>query len=219
MRRATLSYDRMAWFYDRLAYLYSVGRIYALKTSQTTEMHAGNRVLYVGVGGGEDALLAAKRNVLLTILDLSPVMLERATRKFQAAGIQGSVETICCDAFKHERTAYYDIVVVNLFLDIFSESDMKAMLVHLAKMIKPGGKMLIGDYSYPAGGLITRVIQRTYYFLAMSTFWLFGGSSLHPIYNYPQYFEEANLRTVGVKRFRVSAFFPASFETITAVKV
>jgi hypothetical protein len=86
-------------------------------------------------------------------------------------------------------------------------------------MIKPGGKILIGDFSYPHGSLTTRAIQRIYYFLSMFTFWLFGGTPLHPIYNYPQYFGAVNLRTLSVKHFRVNALFPASFATITAVTV
>ena len=33
------------------------------------------------------------------------------------------------------------------------------------------------------------------------------------------YFAALNLRSAGVERFRVSAMFPVSFETITAVKM
>jgi len=209
----------MAWFYDAVAHLFSGGQIYALKTSQIGELQPGKRVLYAGVGGGEDAVLAAKRDAIVTVVDLSPLMLERAARKFRAAGAQDSIEIICSDVLKHERPAYYDIVVVNCFLNIFSESTMKVMLAHLATMIKPGGKILIGDFSYPHGWLTTRTIQRIYWCLSMFTFWLFGGTALHPIYNYPQYFEAVNLRTLSVKHFRVNALFPASFATITAVPV
>jgi demethylmenaquinone methyltransferase/2-methoxy-6-polyprenyl-1,4-benzoquinol methylase len=146
-------------------------------------------------------------------------MLERAARKFRAAGAQDAIEIVCSDVLKHDRPAYYDIIVANFFLNIFSESTMKVVLAHLATMIKPGGKLLIGDFSYPHGWLTTRTIQRMYYFLSMSTFWLVGGTTLHPIYKYSQYFEAINLRTLSVKHFRVNALFPASFETIMAVKM
>lgn len=218
MQHTSLSYDRFASFYDKLADLYSGGQIYALKVSQISELNPGDRVLYVGVGGGEDAILAAQIRAAVTILDLSASMLDRAARKLEAAGLRDSVEIICSDVLEHDRTAYYDIVVVNFFLNMFSGSTMKAILSHLAKMIKPGGKMLIGDFSYPSGSATTRAIQRGYYFHSMFNAWLFGGSSFHPMHNYPQYFEAVNLRTVGIKHFRVSAFFPASFDSITAVK-
>src|SRR3990172_4035060 len=97
MQHTGKSYDRMAWLYDAAAHLYSGGQIHALKTSQIGELQPGNRVLYAGVGGGEDAVLAAKNHVILTVLDSSPLMLEQAARKFRAAGAQKSIEIICSD--------------------------------------------------------------------------------------------------------------------------
>jgi ubiquinone/menaquinone biosynthesis C-methylase UbiE len=219
MRRAGESYDRLAWLYDAAAHLYSGGQIQALKTHQIDEMQPGDRVLYAGVGGGEDAVLAAKRRVRLTVLDTSPLMLEQAAHKFHAAGVQDSVEIICSDVLKHDRPAYYDAVVVNFFLNVFSEPTMKVVLAHLATMIKPGGKILIGDFSYPSGSLATRTVQRMYYILSMFTFWLAGGTTLHPIYDYPRHFDAVELRTLSVRQFRVSELFPASFTTITAEKM
>ena len=218
MQHTGESYDRLTWLYDAVAQLYSGGQIQALKSFQIGELQPGDRVLYAGVGGGEDAVLAATRHVALTVLDASPVMLERAALKFQAAGVEDAIEVICSDVLKHERPAYYDIIVANFFLNIFSKSNMQVVLAHLATMLKPGGKILIGDFSYPRGWFTTRTLQRTYYYLSMFTFWLFGGTPLHPIYDYPQFFAAVDLRTLSVKHFRVNALFPASFATITALK-
>jgi len=219
MQHTGKSYDRLSWLYDAAAQLYSGGQIQALKTFQIGELQPGDRVLYAGVGGGEDAVLAANRHVALTVLDTSPLMLERAARKFRAAGVEDSIEVICADVLEHERPAHYDVIVANFFLNIFTEPRMQVVLAHLATMIKPGGKLLIGDFAYPHGWSTTRTLQRTYYYLSMFTFWLFGGTPLHPIYDYPQYFAAVDLQTLSVKHFRVNALFPASFETITAVKM
>jgi demethylphylloquinol methyltransferase len=213
------SYDRVAKLYDAAAHLYSGGQIRALKASQIGELQPGQRILYAGVGDGEDAVLAANRQVTLTLIDLSQGMLDRAAGKFQAVDAEGCLEIICLDVLKHERPGHYDIVVANFFLNVFKEPMMEAVLAHLATMLKPGGKLLIGDFSYPRGWLTTRAMQRGYYYLSMFSFWLLGGTPLHPIYDYPQYFAAANLRSAGVERFKVSALFPVSFETITAVKV
>ena len=218
MRGAGESYDRLAWLYDALAHAYSAGKIKALKAAQISELKPGERVLYVGVGGGEDAVLAAQRGVALTVLDISPMMLEHAARKFRAAGVEGSIEMICADVLEHERPGYYDVVVANFFLNMFSEPTMIRVLTRLASMLKPDGKMLIGDFSHPRGSATTRAVQRSYYFVSMFSFWLFGGTTLHPIYDYPHHFAAASLQAQSVKRFRVSALFPASFETITAIK-
>lgn len=124
------SYGRLARIYDAVAHLYSGGRIRALKASQIGELQSGQRILYAGVGTGEDAVLAANRQVTLTLLDASPLMLERAARKFQAAGGRDAIEIICADVLKHERPAHYDIVVANFFLNIFAEPAMEAVLAH-----------------------------------------------------------------------------------------
>jgi demethylmenaquinone methyltransferase/2-methoxy-6-polyprenyl-1,4-benzoquinol methylase len=145
-------------------------------------------------------------------------MLDQASKKFRAAGVQDSIEVICCDVFRHDRPGYYDVIVANFFLNIFSEPTMLAVMSHLASQLKPGGRMLIGDFSYPRGPLLARMFQRGYYFLSMFSFWLAGGTTLHPVYDYPQHFAGMDLQTESVKRFRVSALFPASFATITAVK-
>ncbi|KAB2942276.1 MAG: methyltransferase domain-containing protein [Hyphomicrobium sp.] len=219
MQHSGESYDRLAWLYDAAANLYSGGQIHALKASQISELQPGGRILYAGVGGGEDAVLAANHHVALTVLDASPAMLERAAVKFRAAGAEDSIEVICSDVLEHERPAYYDVVVANFFLNIFTEPTMKIVLAHLARMVKPGGKLLIGDFSHPKGRLTARTLQRMYYSLSMFTFWLFGGTPLHPIYDYPQYFAAVDLQTRSVRQFRVNALFPVSFEAITAEKM
>jgi ubiquinone/menaquinone biosynthesis C-methylase UbiE len=110
-------------------------------------------------------------------------------------------------------------VVSNFFVNIFSESTMKEVLAHLARMAKPGGKVLIGDFSFPQGWWPPRAAQRMYYFVSMFSVWIFGGTTLHPIYDYPQYFQTVNLRTIGVRRFRVNTLWPACVETIRAEKL
>ena len=161
MQHTGKSYDRLAWLYDAAAHAYSGGQIHALKAAQIGELQPGHRILYAGVGAGEDAVLAAKHDVMLTVLDASQLMLERAATKFRAAGVQDLIEIICADVLKHERPAYYDVVVANFFLNIFSEAAMQVVLAHLVTLIKPGGKLLIGDFSYPRGRSTTGTIQRS----------------------------------------------------------
>ena len=218
MQHPGKAYDRLSSLYDVLSHLYSGGKIRALTAAQSSEIRAGDRILFAGVGTGEEAALVARSDVKVTLLDTSPLMLERAARRFQAAGIQ-HIEAICCDVRDHGRNAYYDIVVSNFFLNVFSESTMKEVMGHLARMARSGGKVLIGDFSFPHGRWPQRAAQRMYYFVSMLFIWLFGGTTLHPIYDYPQCFQAVNLRTMSIRRFRVNAFWPACVETITAEKL
>jgi ubiquinone/menaquinone biosynthesis C-methylase UbiE len=212
------AYDRLSSRYDALSHFYSGDKSRALKAAPSAEMRSGDKILYAGVGTGEEAALLVRSDIEVTILDTSPLMLERAVKRFQAAGVQG-IENICCDVRDLKRNAYYDVVASNFFLNLFSEPTMKDMTGHLAMMAKPGGKVLIGDYSFPHGHWPQRAIQRVYYFVSMFSVWLFGGTTLHPIYDYPRYFQVINLRTLSIRRFRVNAFRPACVETITAEKL
>jgi ubiquinone/menaquinone biosynthesis C-methylase UbiE len=218
MRNSGKNYDRLARLYDKTAHFYSGGQIHALKTAQAHELRPGERVLYAGVGSGEDAVIAAARPIELTILDASPGMIEQASQSIATAGRIGSVEILCSDVLQHDRQDYYDVIVANFFLNIFSEDDMIVVLGHLAKMLKPGGRLMIGDFSHPRGSLFERTTQRFYYLLSMTSFWLLGGTTLHPIYDYQRFIGDAELRSVSVRQFKVSAVFPASFETIVATK-
>jgi demethylphylloquinol methyltransferase len=145
------SYDRVARIYDAAAHLYSGGKIRALKAAQIGALQPGQKILYAGVGDGEDAVLATNRQVSLTLLDLSQGMLDRAKSKFQALDAEGSLELICSDVLKHQRPGHYDVVVANFFLNVFTEPMMKAVLAHLATLLKPGGKLLIGRFLVSAG--------------------------------------------------------------------
>ncbi len=82
------------------------GEIRAVKAAPLEYFQSKQRVLYAGVGGGEDAALAANRGVALTLLDLSPAMLERAARKLHAATAGGGIESICADVLTPDRPGH-----------------------------------------------------------------------------------------------------------------
>ena len=52
---------------------------------------------------------------------------------------------------EHDRQNHYDVVVVNFFLNVFSEKQMRDMLAYLVTLVRPGGKLLISDFATPAG--------------------------------------------------------------------
>jgi len=60
MRERARSYESVAWCYEEIARLYSLGRIPETRAYEVEQMRAGDAALYVGVGCGEDALLAAR---------------------------------------------------------------------------------------------------------------------------------------------------------------
>jgi ubiquinone/menaquinone biosynthesis C-methylase UbiE len=119
---------------------------------------------------------------------------------------------------RHDRTGYYDIVVINFFLNVFCEPVMRQMLAHLTTLAKPGGKVLIADFMAPAGNLFSRCAQTMYWAVTNLFYCLLSLSAWHPVYNYPDYFDDVGLQLQRVDRFRPFRITPVGFCAITAFR-
>jgi demethylmenaquinone methyltransferase/2-methoxy-6-polyprenyl-1,4-benzoquinol methylase len=213
---AKCSFDRVAWFYEVLAYIYSTGQIAAAKASQVDQMMPGDKVLYAGVGAGEDAALAAERGIELTCIDLSQSMLDRTEKKLARKNL--TAQLICDDMFNHDRYHHYDIVTANFFLNAFDSAEMPKMLAHLASLIRPSGRLLIADVAVPQGPLPFRLIHRIHNAAGLVFFWALGLVSLHPIYDYTEHFANLHLQLVDTQCFRLFRVGPISYQSMTVVR-
>jgi demethylmenaquinone methyltransferase/2-methoxy-6-polyprenyl-1,4-benzoquinol methylase len=210
------SYTSVASFYEAVANLYSCGQIAAAKRAQLREMRPGDRVLYAGVGAGEDAVDAARLGARLTCLDLSSAMLSRLEARLAGAG--QSAEIVCSNAFQHHRPGYYDVVCANFFLNCLSEAAMHDMLAHLATLLRPGGKLLIADLALPQGRFFYRCLQRVYSRVANVIFWVIGLVPLHPIYDYRRHLATVGLKYADAQPFRLLGLGPIAYESLTALR-
>ena len=213
---ADKNYDLVARVYDALGMIYSGGQIHAAKNSQLTEMQPGDKVLYVGVGPGEDAVLAAERGAQVTCLDLSAQMLRQAEARMKRHGCQA--EFLQADVLQHDRHDHYDVVVVNFFLNVFSEQQMRDMLAYLVKLVRPAGKLLISDFATPQGNPLARGLQAAYWGVTDLFYYLLGLCAWHPIYDYASYFPHVGLELRHEKRFRPYGVGPGGFTALTAVR-
>jgi ubiquinone/menaquinone biosynthesis C-methylase UbiE len=195
MLRTRYSYDRYAWCYESIARVFSLGAIPRVKASQVAALGPVERVLYVGVGAGEDALLAARRGVDLTCLDLSQPMLRRLTARLDGAGLKARL--VCEDVLEHMTDAPYDVVVANFVLNVFSQDTLVVVMRHLASLLVPGGRLLIADFTPPGRSPMRRLLYGAYYFPINWIAWALGLCALHPIYDYAHYVEAAGLRLVA----------------------
>jgi ubiquinone/menaquinone biosynthesis C-methylase UbiE len=179
-------------------------------------MRPDDHVLYVGVGPGEDAVLAGQLGAKVTCIDIAPNMLRQVEQRFRTVG--RPVHTICADVLSHPQTGEYDVVVVNFFLNVFAENAMATMLAHLASLVKPGGKLLISDFIAPRGGRISCAVQAWYWRVTNLFYFLLRLCAWHPIYDYPRYFPAAGLEFRNIQRFPLGRFGPEGFCAITAVR-
>ncbi len=212
----TLNYNRVALVYEALGYIYSGQQIYRAKASQIAEIEPQDRVLYAGVGPGEDAVLAAGKGARVTCIDLSTAMLRHAESRMTREGL--TAEFLQTDLLDHDRREFYDVVIVNFFLNVFSEQDMRRMLCHLATLAKPGGKVLIADFMPPEGKPLARTAQAAYWGVTNLFYYLLGLSAWHPVYDYTACFAAAGLTLKNVRRFRPLKISPVGFWAVTATR-
>jgi len=208
------NYDRAAWFYEKSAKLFSTNQIRSSKRSQLKHIKPGDKVLYLGAGAGEDAVMAARHGAKVTCIDISQGMLDQVQRKLDAENL--SAELICQNAYDHDRAGYYDAVAANYFLNVFREQDMIKMLNFSVKFVRPGGRYLIADVARSQGNVFARLFNIVHLKLGMICFWAMGLVPLHKNYDYCSYFEEAGLELEHVEYFRFAKKGPVLFQSIIA---
>jgi ubiquinone/menaquinone biosynthesis C-methylase UbiE len=208
------SYQPVAWFYEQLSALFSFGRIHAIKATQVPELESGERVLYVAVGTGKDAALAAERGAVVTCLDLAPAMLKRARRRIERAGYEAAF--VNADVMEHNPETPYDVVTANFLLNIFPEPVMPRVLAKLVELVRPGGRVMIADFAPPEGSAMARAFQFGYAGTANFTFWAMGLAPLQPVYDFRRYFPDAGLELLDTTDLRVLPFGPPAFRSLIA---
>jgi demethylphylloquinol methyltransferase len=210
------SYEWISSQYDWTIAVCTGGQNLRTRLAQLDEMSPGDRVLYVGVGSGEDAIEAARRGIQVTCLDLSSSMIEQARRRFQQAGL--TAEFVCADLMHYTPEQPFDAVACNFFLNIFSRPVMEDVLTRTVSLVRPGGKLVIADFAPAQGNPFLYAAHRIYYRAANIAYWMLGLCALHSIYTYADYYPRLGLTLKKTDRFRVFGRGPWFFQTTTAVK-
>jgi len=174
--------------YDFMSKLYSGNAIINCKLSMLNERTIGrnSKVLFVGAGQGRDVLRAAELGADVTMVDISPTMMNKFNqlRAAHPENEQLKIQTVLGDILKQEDFGRYDMVVSNFFLNVFDEDKMHTLLSHLLKLCRQNGHIVIGDFCPPQGGLLKKTVQQVYWFSAATAFFAIAGNAIHTIYDY-----------------------------------
>ena len=142
-------FDSVASKYDVMNDLMSVGmhRAWKAYTVLVADVKQGQRVLDIAGGTGDLALsfapkVGAAGQVVHT--DINEAMLREGRSRLLDAGV--SLPTLACDA-EHLpfADAYFDVVTVAFGLRNMMRKD--AALVEMNRVLKPGGKLLVLEFS------------------------------------------------------------------------
>jgi demethylmenaquinone methyltransferase/2-methoxy-6-polyprenyl-1,4-benzoquinol methylase len=142
-------FDKVAERYDLMNDLMSLGlhRTWKAFTVSVARLRAGERVLDVAAGSGDLAHAMAKRvgpggEVWLT--DINRSMLERGRDRLLDAGLLAPA--VQCDAEKLPfASGYFDCVTVAFGLRNMTRKE--AALAEMARVLKPGGRLLVLEFS------------------------------------------------------------------------
>ena len=147
-------WDEQASTYDRTT-AFLEPRLFAPARSWIADRVSG-RTLEVAVGTGANLPYYAHRVTDLTLTDVSPAMLRAATAR--AASLQVPVRTLLADASDLDvPDDSFDTVVCTL--SMCCVPDELAVLRELARVLRPGGRLLMADH-VESSARLGRAVQR-----------------------------------------------------------
>jgi demethylmenaquinone methyltransferase/2-methoxy-6-polyprenyl-1,4-benzoquinol methylase len=152
-QRVAAVFDSVADNYDLMNDLMSLGLHRAWKhfTLELAAAREGERVLDIAAGTGDLAAGIARRvgasgHVLL--VDINAAMLARGRDRLLDSGIAGNVGYCQANAEKLPfKTAGFDLVTIGFGLR--NVTDKAAALAEMARVTKPGGRVLVLEFSRP----------------------------------------------------------------------
>lgn len=167
-------FDNIAPKYDLLNHTLSmsIDRVWRRRVVGEVRRAKPGRILDVATGTGDLAIAMARRirDVQVLGADLSEQMLAVARRKIEARGLDGRIVLDRGDA---ERLAVADasVDVATVAFGVRNFGDLGAGLRELARTIKPGGKVVILEFSRPRN----RVFRALYEFYSYKILPRIGG--------------------------------------------
>lgn len=145
-------FDNIAPRYDLLNHTLSmsIDRLWRRRVVNLVRRSRPRRILDVATGTGDLAIAMARRirDVQVLGVDLSEAMLAVARRKVEARGLDSRIVLDRGDA-EHLAVADASVDVATVAFGVRNFGDLAAGLRELARTIKPGGQVVILEFSRP----------------------------------------------------------------------
>ena len=144
-------FDSVAGNYDMMNDLMSLGvhRIWKRDFTATSGISPGNRVLDLAGGTGDIAALLSKRvgaNGCVVLSDINEAMLSVGRQRLEDQGIVGNISYAIANA-EHLPFESNEFDAVTIAFGLRNVTDKNAALLEMYRVLKPGGKALILEFS------------------------------------------------------------------------
>lgn len=193
--------------YDERMEKVTRGRMRAVKEAVAREVPRGSHVLEIGCGTGELAGLIVERDCRVEGFDLSPSMVEMAKEKIEMDNLKEkfSVRQIGVDGMDGFPSEDFDAVVSTVVFSELNDYERRFTLEHAARVIKPGGRIIIADEVVPRLAM-RRVIHTIVRLPLVAVTYLVTRKSTHPIVNLAGEINEAGFIVEKEVRSRGDSF-------------
>ncbi len=172
--RVKSSKQEISATYDSFAPVYADVTVWEEEARRTViekaELREGHRVLDCGSGPGTLVIEAAKlvgSTGEVCGVDLSDKMLEEAKRRAELADLRDNIRLTKADLYQPLpfEAESFDVVLSTYVLDLIDTPDIPRVLANLARVLKPGGRIVLGSWTYgegphqPSSDLYTEVYE------------------------------------------------------------
>lgn len=193
--------------YDLGIRLLTFGRVDRAYERLVGQVEPGQRVLDLGCGTGALAVRAARRGATVKGIDINPEMLAIARRRVEEEQLEERVELAeqGVAELDEEAEGSYDAVTSGLCFSELSDDELRYTLDQVARLLKPGGLLLVADEVRPRH-LLTRALRSLLRApLALITY-VITQQTTHAVRALPERLAAAGLSLVSVTHNALGSF-------------
>lgn len=160
--KPALSFDRLTPLFDPVIALTGRDHGFKRRVLEHAHLQPGEDVLDLGCGTGTLAVAAAESQPTARIvgLDADPAILERARGKAADAGADISFDEGLSTALPY-GPASFDVVLSTYFFHHLRDEDKQRTLSELMRVLRPGGRLVVGDLGRPHDPVMRFAVRAT----------------------------------------------------------
>ncbi len=187
--------------------LLTLGRLDKAYDRLASHIERGQHVLDIGCGTGALTLRAAQRGAKVKGIDINAQMLEIAGQRVKSGGLMESIELVEMGVAEldGEEAQLYDVVMSGLCLSELSEDEVRYTLDEAARILRPGGVLLIADEIKPRG-LVNRLIHSLIRIPLVALTYVITQQTTHPASNLSEKLKAAGFSIISVHLNRLGSF-------------